>query len=380
MKYKKIILSKKTIVSLLIIWISLFFFEYSYNSIILRGFEDKILIYFAVISYKILIYGSLLLLLFYLPLKNENILPSLMAFLFFSLFRIYYGGSITNLISSLPIFVLTFYVARNLPYGFNRAICILIIINFIIICMQFLGLHESFYYLSHSSHDSIRSFSFLQKDGYLPQHQHRPHGLFASTIQLSLFEIFVLVILLLQKEICIIFYIIFGVTLILTGSTTSILLCIISLLLVVLNRKMAFVIISGVVTYLLCMKAFPFFLQSNYSIDLVFSRFDSRLNIENTHSFLTYAKLIPSTKSLIIIFMTICSLLVFIIINYSIYYAAHLLVGLSIILVPLLLHPILNDMRYTFLFAYITSNLFYLKLEKLPRNVSFHNTKGFHTA
>jgi len=358
-------LSDLSLKVLLGIWVFLFFFEYSYISIILRFFNEPIIINSFIIPYKILVYGSLFLLLFYLPLTHKVLMPAMLIYIIFSFLRLYFGGSITNLISSAPVFILTFFVARHIKNGFNLAFYILIISNLFIICFQFLGLHESFYYLSHSSNDPLKDFSFLQTNPYLPLHQHRPHGLFASTIHLSLFEIFVFFFLIIQKNIKIIYYILYGIILTLTGSTTSLLLCVSSLLVLILNKRILYVFLSGTITFLFCMEYFPYFIEQNFSIDIIQSRFDSRLDDDRNNSFLTQSGLIPSIQGLTTICIATSVLIVYSIIIYSINYTAYLFVGVSILFVPLLIHPILNDMRFTFLIAFILSKLHYMKEPKI---------------
>lgn len=341
----------------------LIFSEYTFISLILQSYSDPMLVNSFVLTYKLITYGLLFAVLLYLPITTTVLLPAIIFFLCYSLLRLFFDGSLSNVFFSFPIFILAFFSARKMPELFLRGFKLLIICNVFLVAVQFLGLHEVFYWLSHSSPDPVSSFSYLQADEYLPQHQHRPHGMFASTIQLSLFEYFVIVMLVLTPNIPAIYYLLFGNLLVLTGSTTGFLLLGISLLFSLVQRKMLYVLFSGLFALAVLSTWFPYFVDANFSFDIIKSRFTSRLDIDASHSFIAKFNFVYLFDYLPLLFSSAAFFILVVAFFYGLRFSILCFFTLSVLLMLLFNHPIVNDMRYSFLWAVVISHLYYRSLD-----------------
>ena len=332
----------------------LIFFEYSFISIMLR-MDSDISLYISMFSYKLLTYGLLTIVLLYIH-NNKFSFNNTFIFilLFFSIIKLIAGGSVSNTLLSVPLFIYTYYLVRHQLEVFVIALKILIILSSIVMWLQFLGLTDIVYMLSHSSHDSLSDFVYLQASGeYLPAHQHRPHGVFASTIQLTLFSSFSLISLYwFKKEFSVVYYLLLSTIFILAGSTSGVLFITGSLLMSIFNKKMLITFFFGVFLVYFISVYFPVFLEQNFKLEYFFASFDSRVNLEKGHSFYTkYPHL--SDYLLIIVYILIPIILVS-----SNFKVKFLFKIAPIIIIPfslLLLHPIINDMRFSLLVALIVS-------------------------
>jgi hypothetical protein len=317
--------------------------------------DSEIAIYVSVFSYKILTYGLLTIVLLYM---NNNKLDFnkglLFILLIFSTIKLISGGSVSNTILSVSLFIYIYYLIKYRPAIFATAVKLLIALCSIVMLIQFLGLTDIVYMLSHSSHDNLSDFVYLQASGeFLPAHQHRPHGIFASTVQLTLFSSFAFVSLYwFEKEFSVIYYLLLSMILILAGSFSGILLAAGSLLLIFFNKKMLITFLFGIFLVYFISVYFPIFFEQGFKLEHFYQSFDSRLSLEKGHSFYTKYPLL-SGYFLIIVCILIPVLLFFL--NFKVKFLFKIA---PIIIMPfaiLLLHPILNDMRFTLLVALVVS-------------------------
>lgn len=332
----------------------LVFFEYSFISIMLR-MDSEISLYLSVVSYKLLTYGSLTIILLYIHNNKLSFNKALIfILLFFSTIKLIAGGSVSNTLLSIPLFTYTYYLIKYRPEVFAIGIKILIILCSIVMLIQFLGLTDIVYMLSHSSHDDLSDFVYLQASGeYLLAHQHRPHGIFASTIQLTLFSSFVLVSLYwFEEEFSVIYYLLLSMILILAGSTSGVLLIAGSFFMSLFNKKMLITFLFGVFLVYFISVYFPVFFEQGFKLEHFYQSFNSRLSLEKGHSFYTKYPLILDYYLIIV---CILSLIILTFVRFNVNFLFKIAPVIIMPFAILLLHPVINDMRFSLLVALVVS-------------------------
>jgi len=317
--------------------------------------DSDISLYMSVFSYKILTYGSLIIIFLYIS-NNKLSFNKVFIFilLFFSAIRLIAGGSVTNTILSVPLFMYTYYLINYRPDVFALAIKILITLCSIVMLIQFLGLTDIVYMLSHSSPDNLSDFVYLQASGeFMPAHQHRPHGIFASTIQLTLFSSCAFVSLYwFEKEFSVIYYLLLSMIFVLAGSTSGVLLLTGSFLISFFNKKMLITFLFGVFLVYIISVYFPVFFEQNFKLEYFYQSLDIRLNLEKGHSF--YTKY-PFLLNYFLIIVYILTPIILFFIKFKVKFLFKIA---PIIIMPfliLLLHPIINDMRFSLFVALVVS-------------------------
>ena len=351
-------------------FIILMFCEYSFVAVLLDTYDSRFTVSIFALTYKLITYGLLLLMLASAAPKKTTLVPAIVCFIIFSVARIFFDGSLSNTLFSLPIFLFVFHTFRHKPDVFMRGFYYLLALNIVLVFFQMLGVHEYFYVLSLSSPDPLHEFSFIQNDGYLPHHQHRPHGMFASTIQLSLFKYCLIGMLLIIPNIPKIVYSALGVFLIISGSITGLLLFFFCCFLILIRKDFWCTALSAYLTLILIHIFLPDYFVSNFSVEIAASRIESRLFIDAQHSFFSKHGFVFQKSHIlyIIIASAVCSLISFLKfgMNRTLLFSGYL----SLLIMPLINHPLFNDMRFSFLVAFVISGLYFFKYQDIPDNRS----------
>ncbi|MCE9619640.1 MAG: hypothetical protein K8R92_07000 [Planctomycetes bacterium] len=258
-------------------------------------------------------------------------------------------GSPSKALAAALMFAYGYGCVARADRFLNRSLRMLLLLNAVLILLQVLGVDSLLYRFQFYSPDWTSYNSFLDGETRLvPVHQSRPPGIFPSTIYLSIFECLVFGQLATSRS-----YggktvkFLTGVAFALTGSTTSSMLFVLSLFFP--SRKGPFRYFQGgfllglLFVYLFL---YPIFLE-NYSLDIKLSRFGDRLFDEGGHSTLTDNF---GTFAIVSLFLVV---LLFGLGRYLKMRGKFSLFGTLIFLIvgitPLLIHAILEDVRYWFI-------------------------------
>jgi len=321
--------------------------------------DDQLLLYGFAVSYKIITYGMLLIVLLYINDYKISIGPVLLLLLLlFSVFKIFFGGSYSNLAFSIPLMIYAYQAVVYRPELVIKPIKALIMITGAVMFLQFVGITDVVYMLSHSSHDDLTEFVYMQADGSLmPAHQHRPHGIFASTIQLSLFSFIVIAVLIgFPGYFSVSYYVMFSIILILAGSMTGVLLLLISGFASFVNKKMLIIFFAGCLLIYYVSDYFPVFYEQNFNLKHFEGSYNSRIDDNREHSFFTkYLSFNVLSKYYYFAVLVLVPLLAVVLLKYGFVVFYSMMILFSLIVGVLLLHPLLNDMRYSLFVALVFS-------------------------
>jgi hypothetical protein len=212
-----------------------------------------------------------------------------------------------------------------------------------------LYLHQSF----SSEDDPISWVALMSNDDATPIQQLRPTGLFSNTIHISLFQIIFWLLLLIydyNKSI----YFLFGIFLALLGSTTAMIFGGVIILSAFVSANFLFAVLGWFVAMFLYSYFLPTVFDVNYSFfEIVRSlevRFDSNLN----NSMIQALGLFEFEEWML--YFVVLGLLFAVVLLLHLGFAGFLYSLLLCfgVFVPLILHPIILDIKYAFLYGIVS--------------------------
>lgn len=270
-------------------------------------------------------------------------------------------------IAAALVFGYGFCIVAKSNNSFNYALKVLFIINGIIILLQIIGIDAIFYKFQFYSPENPEAFIAFWNDeeGHVPVFQSRVSGVFPSTIYLALFQFLIFGQWIASKNhgnnnISFLTGFIFA----LIASTVSVLLFLFSFI-YLLRKKRSFYFQFGFLMGLLFLIVFcPPIFDENYSFAEKVTRIDTRFTDDGGHSALT--------DSLVNFSIALC--LISVLLSGLWFYAkkwgqlnamdviTFLLVSIS----PLLVHAILEDVRYWFVLGATFAQLYISTFDSNP--------------
>jgi hypothetical protein len=346
--------------------ISLVFFEYTFGTLVEKSNLQEVTLLIRLL-YREIVYGIILLFIFSKykdKLFSYNKVLAIFA-TFYLVTGFFVEASVNHLVLVIPSLILMHYAFFEFKYHQSRistTLNVVFILNAIMIIMQFLGVSEMVYYHQNFTEDLSSLASFLQTSGYLPNHQHRPHGIFPNSIYLTLFVILYYGHLILSQNNRKIIYIISGLIFPLIGSTTIVLLLSASLFFMRINKKILYLLVPSLVTFMLIYSIFPLFFDMNYNFETFLVSLDVRIDTSKQNSFFT-SNLAVSMTFLGVLFIYLVYAFFTKFINSKNSFISYNLFLLFILLLPLAIHPIFLDARYGFLCGMVAS---FFTRKKIP--------------
>jgi hypothetical protein len=244
----------------------------------------------------------------------------------------------------------------------NQILRILFIVNTIVIIFQLIGVDSIFYKFQFYSEARTEFTKFIDllngEDNYVYMHQSRPSGIFPSTIYLSVFHFLIFGQLIASES-----YghkamkFLTGIAFALVGSTTTAIFFLFSLI-VLFRKKQLIYFQYGFLSGMVFLYTFLYSIYfQNYTLAGRLSRVDTRLvNTETASSLFTgnfeiFALISVSFVSFILVM--------------GFYFRKHgqfsilaVLLFLMMCIGPLVLHPIIEDIRYWFIVGTAFGQLF----------------------
>jgi len=221
-----------------------------------------------------------------------------------------------------------------------------VVFNGILILLQFIGGIEMVYYHQLFSMDSSSDASFLQEQNFIPDQQLRPFGIFSNTIYVSVFQLIGLIVMIRCKERFVQIFI--GLLSPFLGSFFSVITFFLSLLYLRLSTKIIPYVFSYLVGLLIIYLFFEQFFKINYDL-LTFSRsVDVRVDDGKTNSLLQILGL-GSLFMGVVEALLYSALPVFVVIALLSRRLAFYVFFSSILILPLLHHPIMASPLYVLL-------------------------------
>lgn len=336
----------------------LVFFEYTFGALVAQSnLHDSTLLIRLV--YREMVYGLILLFIFYKYRDRLHLYNKILALfvVLYSFVGLFVEASVNHFILIFPSLILMHYAFFEFTYNQNRISTTLnsiFILTAIFIIMQFLGIHEVVYFHQNFTQDLSSAASFLQTSGYLPNQQHRPHGIFPNTIYLTLFVILYYGHLVLVQNKRKSMYIFSGLVFPLIGSTTVVLLLLASLFAWKINRQILYFLVSSLFSMMFLYFLFPLFFEMNFNFETFLISFNVRTDMNRANSFFT-----SSLGASLMFLAVLCVYLIYTLVSKfmgvkrgAISYNLFLL---FILVAPLVVHPILLDTRYGLLCGMVAS-------------------------
>lgn len=279
-------------------------------------------------------------------IRKSNIKFVRPGMLFIFLLAVLILSSVPKAISAAVIFGYGYCVVIKANSSLNQALKVFFIINGVVILLQNIGVDAIFYKFQFYSPQWEQFLPLLNnEEGYLQPHQSRAPGIFPSTIYLALFQflIFGQFIAIKNKDHHAMNFII-GFVFALISSTVSVLLFIFSFI-YLLRKDRSFLFQIGFIIGALFLSIFltPIF-DENYTVADKLSRIDVRFVDAGGHSALT--------DNVVTFSILLCIVGVFIAAvwlyakKFGRFSAIAAITFLIVTISPLLVHQILEDVRY----------------------------------
>lgn len=283
------------------------------------------------------------------------------------------------------MFAYGYCVVVKAEESLNRVLRVMLVANTIIILCQLVGVDAVFYkfqfYDKYSSNEIFSSFLTGEGGGYVPPSQARPSGMFPSTIYLSVFECLIFGQLIASKT-----YgrkamkFLTGFTFALTGSVASTMLFLFSLLFLSRRKQLVYFQCGFLLGLMfLFIALFPIYIQ-NYTPENMLVHFGTRLVDPGEHSVLT-----ANILSFGVVVLLICILILgigFYLKKRGMFSFFGMLIFLIVCVAPVLIHAILEDIRYWFIIGVACGQLrlgsFQLHPQKIRAN-KFQTYRKHHT-
>jgi hypothetical protein len=261
-----------------------------------------------------------------------------------------YGSEINflKLIYSMVIMWYSFYSFKYNEINVVFALRVVFILNMIFVALQFLGAGEYVYYHQQYSYSSNNAAVWMQNTSeLLPLQQLRPSGLFTSTIYLTLFALifFGHTVFSLCKKNKTGYYLI-GFAMPFMGSSASIILIIISLIALFHNKKMLYYFLGSLSSIaFIYYYYFPFF-NYNFNMRVTLTSIVGRIT---ANSFIAQNSIISIVVILLLISIAVNAMFK----HYK--YTSFVIILSPLVLMPLFLHPIIFDPKYSFLLGMLSA-------------------------
>jgi len=230
--------------------------------------------------------------------------------------------------------------------SFNKILKFLFLLNAVVMICQLLGVNSIFYAYQNYSNNTTNFISFLDNEttGYVRAHQARMSGIFPSTISLSVFQFLIFGQLVASKAYGSKFgHFFVGLIFSMAGSTVSVMLFISSIIFVFQKYRLVYFQVGFLLGVFILFYFFNSIFEFNYTLETKLSRIDSRFFSDAGNSLFT--------SNFLGVVIIVCSMLAWVMRKFlkqlwdgeNIF---KLLLFLLMIVSPLLIHPLQDDIHY----------------------------------